>query len=142
MAVEMSTTALGKMFGFADITSRTYNVPVVWHGIANPALVVALIQLYVERAKSSHAGLEMDAMQAALDQQIDGDRDGKLAANLHQYQLAVIPPITFRKHWVILFARPGFLSLSVPLPCFLTGGLTKRWYSNDRTGQMAARVWG
>ncbi len=125
MAVEMSTTALAKMFGFADITSRTYNVPVIWHGIANPALVVSLIESYVERAKASHAGLEMDAMQAALDQQIDGvvREDGIQPSAIP----GTIPPVTFRKHWIILLRKTWLpFTFGTAALFTLTGGLTKR----------------
>jgi hypothetical protein len=125
MAVELSSTALGTMFGFADITSRTYNVPVVWHGIANPALAVSLIESYIERGKDSHAGLEMDAMQAALDRQIDGiDRE---AGNASTIDTEATPPRTFRKHWIILLRKtlvPFILGTSVLF--ILLGGLTKR----------------
>jgi uncharacterized membrane protein YdbT with pleckstrin-like domain len=125
MAVEMSTTALAKMFGFADITSRTYNVPVVWHGIANPALVVSLVESYVERGKASHAGLEMDAMQAALEHQIDGvERE---AGDQPSSVTGVIPSITFRKHWIILLRKTWLpFTFGTAALFILTGGLTKR----------------
>lgn len=125
MAVEISTTALAKMFGFADITSRTYNVPVVWHGIANPALVVSMIEAYVERGKASHAGLEMDAMQAALEHQIDGvERE---AGDQTPSLTGVIPPITFRKHWIILLRKTWLpFTFGTAALFVLTGGLAKR----------------
>lgn len=129
MAVEMSTTALGKMFAFADITSRTYNVPVVWHGIANPALAVALIQEYVERAKTSNTGLEMNAMQAALDHQIDGvELESVAGADGRLIPLASgIQPVTFHKHWIILFRKTWFpFTFGAAVLFILMGGLTKR----------------
>ena len=129
MAIEITTTALGKMFAFGDITSRTYNTPIVWHGIGNPELYVALIQLTVERAKSNHAGLEMDAMQAALERQIDGveDESGDLQTTGRAPGSSDFPPITFRKHWVILFRKTWFpFTFGFAGLYFLMGGLTKR----------------
>ncbi len=134
MAVEMSTTALGTMFGFANITSRTYNVPVVWHGIANPALAVSLIESYVERGKVSHAGLEMDAMQAALDRQIDGiDRE---ASNSPIIATDGTPPRTFRKHWIILLRKTWcpFTLGTAALFIFMSGSDETAGHSDDRAG--------
>ena len=110
MAVEVTTTAMGKMLSFGDITSRTYNIPIVWHGIANPELVVGFIESMVERAKSNDAGLEMDAMQAALDRQIDGveNESDDLPATGRVSASSDLHPITFRKHWVILFRKTWF----------------------------------
>jgi hypothetical protein len=125
MAVEQSTTALGKMFAFADITSRTYNVPVVWHGIPNPALVVSLIEAYVEQGKASHVNLEMGAMQAALDQQIDGivQEPGDRVPS----RIGGMTPITFRKHWVVLLRKTWLpFTIGAAALFILVGGLTGR----------------
>jgi CRP-like cAMP-binding protein len=129
MAVEMTTTAFGKMYGFADIISRTYNTPVVWHGIANPELYMAFIQLMVERAKSNHAELEMDAMQSALGRQIDGETDetGGQIVDEPVTGLKISPPVTFRKHWIILFQKTWFpFTFGMAGIFILLGGLSKR----------------
>jgi hypothetical protein len=129
MAVEVATTAMGKMLSFGDITSRTYNIPIVWHGIANPELVVGFIQLMVERAKSNDGGLEMDAMQAALDRQIDGvenDSENHPASERVPGN-SDLHPITFRKHWVILFRKTWFpFAFGFAGLYFLMGDLTKK----------------
>jgi hypothetical protein len=125
MAVEMSTTALGKMFAFAEITSRTYNVPVIWHGIGNPSLVVSLIESYVARSKTKNAGIEMDAMQAALDHQIDGIEPE--AGDPAIRATSTTPPSTFRKHWIILLKKTWLpFTFGTAALFTLTGGLTKR----------------
>jgi hypothetical protein len=130
MSVEVGTSPLGKMFAFADITSRTYNAPVVWHGISNPDIASALIQLWVERTKATHAELEESAMQAALDQQLGGS----------QNQIGSTQPgtqtgsplsdgeteITFRKHWIILFQKTWFpFTFGVAGVFTLLGGFSK-----------------
>ncbi len=130
MSVDIDTTPLGKMFAFADITSRTYNVPVTWHGISNPDMVAALIQLWAERAKSIHADLEMGAMQAALDRHLGGS-DEQVDAQLPGEQTntsfdAGIHPIIFRKHWVILFRKTWFpFTFGVTGIFLLLGGYSK-----------------
>ncbi|MGB8253626.1 MAG: cyclic nucleotide-binding domain-containing protein [Anaerolineaceae bacterium] len=131
MSVEINTTPLGKMFAFADITSRTYNVPVVWHGISNPDLVAALIQLWVERAKSTHEELEMGAMQAALDRQLGGPDDQVVSKQpgeqIGTSVTAGARPITFRKHWVILLRKTWFpFTFGVAGIFTLLGGFSKR----------------
>ncbi len=130
MSVDVDTTPLGKMFGFADITSRTYNVPVIWHGISNPDLVAALIQSWAERAKSTHAELEMSEMQSALDRQL-GDTEGQMESQAADSQSGLslginVPALIFRKHWVILFRKTWFpFSLGVAGIFILLGGLSK-----------------
>ncbi len=129
MAVEVSSTAMGKMLSFGDITSRTYNVPIIWHGIANPGFVVGFIQAMVDRAKSRDAGLEMGAMQAALDRQINGveQEDGALPATSGTPVKEDLHPITFRKHWIILFRKTWFpFAFGFAGLYFLVGDLLKR----------------
>ncbi|MBN2258489.1 MAG: cyclic nucleotide-binding domain-containing protein [Anaerolineaceae bacterium] len=125
MAVEMGTTVLGKMFDFGDITSRTYNTPVVWHGIPSPDLAARLIELMVKRTKTSNDELEMSAMQSALDRQLNGvdlqtseaDRSNGNGAET----------VTFRKHWIILLHKT-WLPFTFGAACIyiLLGGLSSR----------------
>lgn len=125
MSVEVGTTALGKMFGYGDVTSRTYNTPVLWHGIANPELAAVLIESTVQRVKASHDELEMSAMQAALDRQLDGMETQ--AGNESSSSVTGDPIITFRKHWVILLRKTWFPSVFGAVSAFiLLGGLSAR----------------
>jgi hypothetical protein len=126
MSVEVGTTALGKMFEFGDITSRTYNVPVVWHGISNPDLAAALIELIVSRSKNSHDELELSAMQAALDRQLDGVESQVEGVN--NTTGIDIHTITFRKHWVILLRKSWFpATFGLAGSFILLGGLNKHF---------------
>lgn len=131
MSVEVDTTPLGKMFAFADITSRTYNAPVIWHGISNPDLAAALIKLWVERAKNIHAELEIGDMQAALDRQLGVPESpgGDEPQGVIRSDVSGGPdsrPITFRKHWVILFRKTWFpFTLTITGSFALLGGFSK-----------------
>jgi hypothetical protein len=100
-------------------------VPVIWHGIGNPSLVVSLIESYVARSKTKNAGIEMDAMQAALDHQIDGIEPE--AGDPVIRATSATPPSTFRKHWIILLKKTWLpFTFGTAALFTLTGGLTKR----------------
>jgi uncharacterized membrane protein YdbT with pleckstrin-like domain len=131
MSVDIDTNPLGKMFGFADITSRTYNVPVIWHGISNPDMVAALIQSCAERAKSTVVELEMSAMQAALDRQLgetgeqaDMQPFGEQTTPAHGMRAHIV---TFRKHWVILLRKTWFPFTFGAAGIFLLLGGYSKW---------------
>jgi uncharacterized membrane protein YdbT with pleckstrin-like domain len=85
----------------------------------------------VDRVKSNHADLEMNAMQSALERQINGSNsENGEGLDENQPPLGSTRPVTFRKHWVILLRKTWFPFIFGAVSLyFLVSGLTQRFTS-------------
>lgn len=140
LSVSTETEPLGRALDYGNVIIRTFVGRIVFHHVAHPYQVEALIKEHQGRAREGSRRMEVDAMKKTLitrmnpnpektapisppDQSASNAKKKKSSApregafaNLFKVRFEDKEIITYRKHWVVLVEQiwlPSFLLLGI-----------------------------
>ena len=159
LSVSTETEPLGRSLDYGNVIIRTFVGRIVFHHVAHPYQVEALIKEHQGRAKEGSRRIEVDAMKKTLitrmnpspepppsppDQSASKAKKKKssapresLFANFFKMRFEDKEIITYRKHWVVLVEQiwlPSIVLLGVLM--FLAVGIYYLYFTSASTASI------